>query len=90
MGLTIRFAQVARAAIERLPALDKKAMRAVLRLLASSPEAVRNHPKSIRERDVPDGMVLYTIVVGDWKAVLIIDENDLVVTDLVRWNQPAI
>lgn len=90
MGLTIRFSKTAAEATNRLPTIDKKAIRAVLRLLASAADEVRMHPKVIRERDAPDDLVLYTVVVGDWKVVMVLDADDLVVTDLIPWNRPAL
>ena len=87
MGLTIRFSQSAAAVINRLPVLDKKAIRHVLRVLAASDAQVRSHPRAIQIRDAPDGLLVYAFIVGDWKLMLVLDASDLVVADVVRWDQ---
>lgn len=87
MGLTIRFSHSAAATIQRLPIIDRKAIRKVLHVLAASPDKVRSHPRAIVVRDAPEGLVVYTFIVGDWKLVLVLDADDLVVTDVVGWDQ---
>jgi len=84
--VTIRFSQTAAAAIQSLPVLDRKAIRRVLHVLSSSPDQVRTHPRAIHVKDTPEGLVVYTFIVGDWKLVLVLDADDLVVTDVVRWD----
>lgn len=85
--MTIRFSQTAAAAIQRLPVLDRKAIRRVLHVLSASPDQVRKHPRAIHVKDAAEGLVVYTFIVGDWKLVLVLDAEDLVVTDVVPWDE---
>ncbi|HEX9816695.1 MAG TPA: hypothetical protein VGB18_06925 [Candidatus Thermoplasmatota archaeon] len=90
MALTIRYSQIAAAIITRLPGIDQRIIRKVVRELAKEPGALERHPHGVVVEEAPDGMRLHVFVIGDWKLIIVIDEGDLVVFDVRPWDSGPI
>lgn len=86
MALTIRYSQIAVAMINKLPGIDQRIIRKVIRELAKEPNALQRHPHGVVVEEAPDGLRLHVFVIGDWKLVLVLDEGDLVVFDVLPWD----
>lgn len=86
MALTIRYSQIAAAIINKLPGIDQRIIRMVVRELAKEPGALERHPHGVVVEEAPDGLRLHVFVIGDWKLIIVVDEGDLVVFDVRPWN----
>ena len=88
MTLAIRVSAMAAAAFSPLPGIDKRVIKRVLRELAKNGDALTKHPHGTAIEESPDGLRLHAFLVGDWKLMLVVDEGDLVLVDIVRWDAP--